>query len=246
MQGLRAHRTVLGCESLEGRDCPAIYVFGNTMAVIGTSGADTVDITDDGSGNVTATLNGTTQDATGITSVAVITLGGNDTINYTVTGDQTGQTAVVVNAGKGDDAVNLTAGNVTGQFAFLGFGGQGNATITATVGGVASGATAAVALSGGQGDDTIDATAAGTYAGALALGVWGGLGTDTITDTITADADSTGDVRTAVRGGVGDDTLTLNVTGDGAAGLNSLYAVVDGGPGADTATAIDNVTKRHI
>jgi hypothetical protein len=246
MQGFRAHRTVLGCESLEGRDCPAIYVFGSYMAVVGTPGADTVSIADDGSGHVTATLNGTTKTADGIHAVAVATFGGNDTIDYTLGGTQGGRSAVAVDAGAGDDAVTLTAGDVGGQFAFLGFGAQGNDTITASVGGVAPGAFAAVALSGGRGDDTINATATGTYDGAFVLGLLGGLGNDTITGNITADAGSTGDVRTAASGGVGDDALTLNVAGGGATGLNSLYAVMDGGPGTDTGTATDNVTKRHV
>src|SRR5262245_21604772 len=37
------HRCALRCEHLEGRDCPAIFVLGGYVAVLGTAGADTVD-----------------------------------------------------------------------------------------------------------------------------------------------------------------------------------------------------------
>src|SRR5262249_25541642 len=118
MQGHRAQRTVLECEPLEGRDCPAVITFGGTLLVLGTAGADTVDITDDGAGNLSVTLNGTTQTAKGIKAVAVLTGGGDDTVTYTLTGDQTGVRAIGVDTGTGNDTVTLNAGNIGGYFAF--------------------------------------------------------------------------------------------------------------------------------
>lgn len=246
MQGFRAQQPVLGCEPLERRDCPAILSLGGLVIVLGTSGADTVDITDDGAGNLSVTLNGTTRTIDDAAAVTVLTLGGNDTINYTLSGDQTGLSAVVVDAGAGDDAVTLTAGNIGGQFGFAAGGGAGADTLTATIGGVTVDATAIIALDGGGGIDTINADAVGEYDGEFALALSGGSGNDAVSGTIDVAAGSTGEVVAVVSGGIGDDDLTLNVTGDGLPELGNLIAVLDGGPGTDTATATDNVTQINI
>ena len=241
-----ARRAVLSCEHLEGRDCPAIFVFGGIMTIIGTSGADVVEVTDDGAGNVTATLNGTTRTASGIRAVAAATFGGDDSITYTLTGEQSGRRAVLVDAGSGNDTVTLEAGDVAGQFAFAAYGGGGDDTLSATVGGVAEDAVAAVALDGGWGDDDITGTAAGEIDGYLAVALSGGIGADAITGEIDVAADSTGTVAALVDGGPGDDDLTLNVTGDGLDGLARLIAIMNGGRGTDTGVATDNVTKISI
>jgi hypothetical protein len=246
MQGFRARRTVLECEPLEGRDCPAVITFGGSLLVLGTAGADKVDITDDGTGNLTVTVNGTTQTATNIKAVTVLTFGGNDTITYTLSGDETGVRVVAVDAGAGDDTVTLNAGNINGHFAFVANGGAGADTLSATIGGVAVNAAALVALAGGPGADTITANASGKYDGYFALALSGGSENDTITGTVNVAAGSTGQVVALQAGGFGDDNLTLNVTGDGLTGLKSLVAIQDGGPGTDTGVATDNVTKISI
>jgi hypothetical protein len=239
-------RAVLGCHQLEGRDCPAILVFGGVLAVFGTSGTDTVMITDDGAGNVTATLNGEERTATGIRAVTVLTFGGDDSVTYTLEGDQTGTRGVVIDAGGGNDSVALNAGAVTGQFGFAATGGSGTDELTATVGGVAEDAAAALALDGGIGNDTISATAAGEFDGYFAVGLSGGFGNDTITGEVDVAAGSTGTVVALENGGFGDDDLTLNITGDGLDELDNLIAVQNGGPGTDTGTATDNVTQISI
>jgi hypothetical protein len=216
------------------------------MVVFGTSGADTVDITDDGAGNITANLNGQERSATGIHAVTVLTFGGADDISYTLEGDQTGRRAVVIDAGGGNDTVTLDAGNFGGKFVFAATGGSGVDTLTANVGGVAEDAYAAIALDGGIGDDTISATAAGEYDGYFALALSGNFGNDTITGEVDVAAGSTGRVVAVQAGGFGNDNLTLNVTGDGLTELDELVAIQNGGPGTDTGTATDNVTQISI
>ncbi|MCI0702031.1 MAG: hypothetical protein L0241_13190 [Planctomycetia bacterium] len=243
MHGLARPRAALGCEHLEPRDCPAIFTLGGLLVVVGTGGADTVNITDDGAGNITASLNGDEETATGIQAVTVLTFGGNDTVNYTLDGDQTGRRAVLVDAGSGDDTVTLTAGNINGQFAFLANGSAGADTLSEVNCDVAAGAVLAIALGGGIGNDTITGTAAGEIDGYFALSLSGGAGNDTITGEVDVAGDSTGQVVAVVSGGFGDDNLTLNVTGDGLTELQTLIAVLSGGLGTDTATATDNVTQ---
>jgi hypothetical protein len=220
MQVLGERRTVLGCEHLEGRDCPAIIVIGSYMAVIGTAAADAVAITDDGAGTVTATLNGTTRTAAGIQTVAVLTFGGADSISYTLEGAQSGRRAVVVDAGAGNDTVSLEGGAVGGLFAF--------------------------AATGGAGSDTLSANVAGEIDGYLAVALDGGFGNDEVSGTIDVAAGSTGTVVAVVNGGFGDDDLTLNVTGDGLTGLEALVAVMSGGPGTDTGVSTPNVRRISI
>jgi hypothetical protein len=246
MGNVRNRWRSLGFELLEGRDCPAIFVFGGVMAVVGTSAADTVTITDDGDGTVTATLNGTTRTASDVRIVAVSTLGGDDTVGYTLTGTQSGRSAVAVSTGGGNDSVTLDAGDVGGRFSFAASGGAGSDTMTATVGGVAPGGRAAVVLDGGRGSDFIDLGATGVIDGTLATRLTGSFGADTIDGAIDVAAGSTGRVSATVAGGLEDDTLGLAVTGAGLDGLSSLHAVMDGGAGTDTGTATDNVNLVSI
>jgi hypothetical protein len=245
MHGL-SRRVALECDQLEGRDCPAVLVFGGIMAVFGTAGADTVAITDDGAGNLTVNLNGEERTASGIQAVTVLTFGGSDDISYTLEGDQTGRRGVLIDAGSGDDLVALEAGAIGGQFVFAARGSSGADTLTATVGGVAEGAVAAIGLDGGFGDDTVVASAAGEYDGDFGLALSGGFGNDTITAGVDVAPDSTGRVAAVALGGFGDDNLTLNVTGDGVEELAELIAVINGGPGTDTGESTDNVTQISI
>jgi hypothetical protein len=216
------------------------------MTILGTSGADVVEVTDDGAGNVTATLNGTTRTASGVRAVAALTFGGDDSITYTLSGEQSGRRAVVVDAGSGNDTVTLEAGDVAGQFAFAAYGGGGNDALSATLGGVAEGAAAAIALDGGWGDDAITGSAAGEIDGYLAVALSGGYGVDAIAGEIEVAADSTGTVAAPVNGGPGEDDLTLNVTGDELDGLARLIAIMNGGRGTDTGVATDNVRKISV
>ena len=246
MHGFSTRRAALGCEHLEARDCPAIYVWGGYLTIIGTSGADTVTIDDDGTGKVTAKLGDQSKDATGIKAVTVWTFGGDDSITYNRNGTETGFRAVAIDAGSGNDTVTLNGGDIGGFFSFGAYGGSGTDTLSATVGGVAKDAAAAIGLAGGLDDDKISATAKGEIDGYLAVGLSGGYGNDTITGEIAVADGSTGYVAAYVDGGYGDDTLTLNVTGDGLDELESLKAVMYGGPGTDTGVATDNVIKISI
>ena len=246
MLNTRNRRTGLRCERLENRDCPAVFFRGGILIVTGTSAADTVEITDEGDGTVTAVLNGESVTEENVRAVAVYTGAGDDTIDYTVTGDQTRRLRVAVYAGAGDDAVTLDAGDVTGRFAFAAFGASGDDTLAATVGGVAAGGVAAVTLNGGRGNDTVSADAAGEIDGYLAVTLTGSFGTDTVEGTIDAAAGSTGRVAALVSGGLGNDTLALNVTGDGAEDIRLLRAILHGGPGTDTGDATDNVRQISV
>src|SRR5262245_60915146 len=136
MRNNSSRRAKLGCELLEGRDCPAgqISVFAGVMIVTGDGGANAVAVTDDGAGTVTATIDGTTRAASGIRAVVVNTGGGDDTIAYTLTGKEQGLRVVTVNAGTGNDRVTLDARpGVSGLFTFAAAGGADADVLSARV-----------------------------------------------------------------------------------------------------------------
>src|SRR6476469_9105969 len=85
-------QTMLRCEGLEGRECPAVQVFnsGGVLAVIGDAADNTITVTDLGNGediSLQVDVEGQTvtipTSTTAISQVVVQGLGGNDTITYT-------------------------------------------------------------------------------------------------------------------------------------------------------------------
>src|SRR5215470_4151014 len=80
-------------EALESRDCPSAAVvtyIPHTLLILGDSGDNTVKISDNGAGTVTASVDlGTAVTKSGINYILVFTKGGNDTVNYNLTGTLT-------------------------------------------------------------------------------------------------------------------------------------------------------------
>ncbi len=89
----------------------AIDTVGHTLTISGDDSANTITISDDGNGDITAsetTANGTlSATATGISRILVDTRGGNDVINYTLTGNLTNAEKLAFDLGKGADQPNL-------------------------------------------------------------------------------------------------------------------------------------------
>jgi hypothetical protein len=238
-------------EALEGRWCPSaiITAIPHTLLVLGDSGANAVQITDQGNGTVTASV-----DAVGpvtrsdIYYILVLTGGGNDTVNYGLTGDLTSPRLLSVNLGAladtsantnsvaldfGGHAINSLLGVVV-----AGTAGQDTVT-TANFTGDIKGAVGIGVYAGG-GADTISVGYQGTLTGKLGLLLDGGAGADTVSAGVTLNSGSTGYLGVAVLGAGGDDKLTLQVF-DNSGGLADVFAVLDGGPGTDTCTVTSNV-----
>src|SRR5262245_32308544 len=87
----RAGKSSPKLEALEDRSCPSsISLNWHALTITGDDTANLVTVLDGGHGNVTASVrnaNGTTvtRSYTGITSIAINTAGGNDTVNYALT-----------------------------------------------------------------------------------------------------------------------------------------------------------------
>jgi len=239
-------------ESLEARQClsaaataplvaptASIVVSGHTLLIDTDAGADTVKISDDAKGDISAVLTtatgGTiTGGGSSITDVEVNGRG-NDAVNYQLTGLLTNSEALMFCLGKGNSQVSLDfsqgvsasklgisldgSGADTVQAKFgaientdLWFGShQGNGgSYFLTFGGNITGASHAVFDAAGQGANTFDAEA----------------------DNVNIDPNALLDIH--LRGGVGPDKLTVNYSGVVNGKLN---VEAEGGKGNDTIAA---------
>src|SRR3954466_16053812 len=88
MKMTRSLRFTPRVEQMEERRVPAasINVIGNSLVIIGDNSANAIDIQDNGAGSVSATIDGKSASGTDIRKIVVIGRGGNDTLNYTLTG----------------------------------------------------------------------------------------------------------------------------------------------------------------
>jgi hypothetical protein len=217
-------------EPLDTRVVPACNVGFAALTGVLTincgAAADTVNISDNGAGGIS----GDATDAAGaqvpfsfagVSTVNVATGKGNDTVNYTLTANNT--TPTTVNIGLGD--------------------GADKATVNANAVGLAINSALTIAVNGGKGNDVESAAVDVVLAGSLNLTLSGGDSNDTIDAEIMLEAGSTGNYTGLVNGSKGDDTLTHAVRG-GTAGI--LNATVDGSPNFDTAFRTANVAKENI
>ncbi len=150
-------------ESLEQRSMFAADLTGGVLKIVGTSGADTIVVSQSGS-NALVTFNSVNQmfPLANISSVLINGRAGSDTISFTLDKD------VTIHGGDDNDTIT-TGGLVGGRTAAI-YGGLGNDTIT-------SSDASRVTILGNEGDDTITATT--TRAGTIFIR--GGIGDDTIT-----------------------------------------------------------------
>jgi len=102
-------------EQLERRDCPAVDVsiFGSTMIIRGDAGDDFVTISDDGQGNVGATIinagGNDTDSASNIRTIVVYGNDGDDVVNYNLTAALAQRRNLYFYLGNGNDEAYLNA-----------------------------------------------------------------------------------------------------------------------------------------
>jgi hypothetical protein len=164
----KSRRFISRLVALDDRSLPsvsAVIVPGTTiLQITGDDTANTVQITDDASaGVITVTGDGVTQafDAAAVESIVVNTFGGDDVVEYDLTGALSTSRLVSVDLGKGDDTftANLSA-QISGSATNVGIsvsGGHGADTLTLNAQGttVSPEARLSVDFSGDPGHDTI-------------------------------------------------------------------------------------------
>ena len=232
----------LGCEGLEGRECPAVQVLNvaGTLTVIGDQAANNIAVVDNGT-DVSVTVDGNAvanSPFSGVTSVVIRGAAGNDTISYT-TSAASAIGSVTLQGGQGNDNITLSAGisrpraNIGRNHAVHILAGQGADTIDASFGSVASGDTVSLLVSGGTGVDNETIGAVAQMAGTLTIQANGDNGNDTISVSGNFSHGSTGSANLSASGGQGADNVSFTVAGeiDG-----SLTLQQNGNQGSDSIT----------
>jgi hypothetical protein len=139
----RTPRFLPRLEALESRWCPStagIVQNGSALLIQGDGANDTVTISDNGLGGITASITlatGTqTRSAAGIRSIRINAGSGNDTIGYALTGPLSQPESLTLNLGKGSSQVDLdySAGLDTAALAVHIAGKSGGSQLTTQFG----------------------------------------------------------------------------------------------------------------
>lgn len=244
MKNSRSQGVCLRLESLEDRCCPSsVSVIGHTMYILGDAGANTVSIQDNGRGTITASIDSHTRTANNINNIIVNTKGGNDTVNYTLSGQLQRSENLSLNLGDGNDTANLnfSAGQANANLRVNVLGGAGDDRVTATFGRFDH-SNLSFRSDLGSGNDACDVTMSGALVNRshVNFNVAGGLGNDTIAFHANAspvDVEALSSLYFRIWGGRGQDNVSLDYQGRVNGKLNML---IDGQQDVDTLTA--NVT----
>jgi len=230
----------LELEQLEDRCCPSTFtVNGSNLVIQGDNAANVVELTDDGQGNLTGTVDGEAVEGAGITNVVFHGRKGDDSFTYTLTGQRTTGQHLVLNLGDGDDTVTLDyAAGVAGPRLKIDLtAGKGNDTTTATFGELSSAVNLFFRANLGDGDDTLDTTLAGGVldTARARFKVQAHKGIDTVAfHATTGNVDAGALLDLDVHGGKGDDNVTVNTGGQ----MNGTFKLtVDASTDSDTVTA---------
>jgi hypothetical protein len=139
----RAGKT-LALEALEDRTCPSSVVLsGHTLSVTGTSGSDVITVRDGGHGNVNVSVRDSaghvvSRSVTGVNSIQINALGGNDKLDYALTSTLTGSETISVNLGSGNNTalMNFSPGVSAPSLKVNVVGGANDDTLQATFGAI--------------------------------------------------------------------------------------------------------------
>jgi hypothetical protein len=241
-------------EALECRWNPStVRMHGDTLVIVGTQGADTVEITDDGEGGLTVTYDNTARNGNGNGNGSGSRSNGSRGGNSSGSGsDSNGSNGGgnggggglttrtfddverVVFIGRGGDdnfSYELTGELTTDRELRLDLGaGDDTATLDFAAG--VNDAELEVDVRGAGGDDTVDATFGDVTDGDVSLRARLGAGTDELTADLTGDVTGDSDVELDADGGNGDDVLGFNLAG--AIDEDATVEVdADGGRGND-------------
>ncbi|MBI2826143.1 MAG: hypothetical protein HYX69_15800 [Planctomycetia bacterium] len=237
-------------EALEPRLCLSVTVTtvaingGNELKIVGDAAADTVNITDQGNGQVAVTDSGggALGSADNVKLIKVDMGDGQDVVNYTLAAPLTNSEAINIKLGSGaGDTANLDLSQgVNGANLYVGVQGtSGDDTIAASIGNVSAGAHVGVYFNGRDGNDNLSLTATGNIDAdsSLRTALFGAKGEDSINTSFTGQI--LGRLSVASDGGRDNDTLVTEITAD-AGSTGRLKAFSHGGPGTDNVTL--NVT----
>jgi hypothetical protein len=258
----RCGRSVLGVEQLEDRCVPACTVTPTGVApnvvltILGDNANNSIQISDDGNGNITVTCDGVASlPVAGVRDIVVNGRKGRDSVFYTLTADlAAAQTRnVTVDLGEGNDlflaqAINNADIMGTAALSFNIKGNLGNDHIRFSFTDdfdVNAAGILGILVNGNEGNDRIALVQLGAIDGNFNLALNGNAGRDRVGASLNLDSSSAGVVNAVVRGQADNDLLTLLLTtGEGVTA--TLTGKVSGGGGINTAVATDGVTVQGV
>lgn len=230
-------------EALENRlclDC-TIAADDGKLTITGDDAANTVSITHDGNGNVAVVCDGDAAvNFSGIKEIEIDTLGGNDSVNLTVTGELKKKLEVEMDLGDGDDTSSMLFGAIAAKLALEADLGAGNDTLSVNLDQqIKSKGQVRMEVTGGDGNDTWNLSANEVRTKAKLQAQFDGGNGDDVLQTFLGDPiDAKAHVQIQASGGAGNDALTVDATtfGTGAniAAGAKLQVQLDGGAGTDT------------
>jgi hypothetical protein len=106
----RSGRVTPRLETLEDRCCPSTVTFQSHLHLLtltGNSSSSTMVVRDDGHGDVRVTLDGRTRSFSRVQNIVINSRGGDDTIDYSLTGKLTESEQLTLHLGAGSDQVDL-------------------------------------------------------------------------------------------------------------------------------------------
>jgi hypothetical protein len=220
-------------ENLENRQMfavIAVYTAPDMVQFTSNAAADTIDITDDGMGTITATATSPAGVVTtfgpyaNIRNVIVDGGGGADTVNYEFTGDLLGKRRITVDLGTGADTFNLDA----------------SADID-----LPKKSRLDVSVRGGADNspDDLSANYQGEMDGGWRLNMTGGGGNDTLLADVLFDTDSKGKFSARLIGGTQADVIDLLVRKTTTADPILINANASGGAQFDVVTRTNLATN---
>ena len=230
-------------EDLEGRLVPTVTVTpggGSLSLVATTKQAHSIQIMDDGKGDVSVTADGMSSSFTGISSVSI--KGGNkaDSVFYMLTGPVTQGVSVTADLKGGTNSFvalvpqDIKAGGSVG-FTVKNSSGTGKDSVAVNVlGAVESGGSLAVIVNPSNGSgasESVNLLGGKKIAGFVMIDLEGTNKNDTESVMIGDDIDTTGLVMVIERGKPGNDTETISYSGQDK---GTLLTQADGGPDKDT------------
>jgi hypothetical protein len=232
----RAGKSFPTLEALEDRTCPSsISLNWHTLTITGDNTANLVNVLDGGHGNVTASVrdaNGrvTTRRVTGVTSIAINTGGGNDTVNYALTAPLTTSESLGINLGNGNNQANLnySRGVTAPHLTVRVLGGTGDDRLSATLGPVKN-TTVDFRTNLGAGNDQIFERLTGALTGYARVYFQNvdGTGYDGTNFQAVSNIASTASLQVDSLGGTNPDTFHVNYSGQ----LNGRLTIhTTGGP----------------
>ncbi|HMC66303.1 MAG TPA: hypothetical protein VKI65_15305, partial [Gemmataceae bacterium] len=208
-------RFVPRLEALEDRSCPSCTtnLVGNTLTVLGDQAANTIQLTDDGTGTIKITCDGGAEESfAGVTNIVLRSGASGDTVTYELTGDRSGELNLDIALQQGADQfnANLNASLLAGaklDITVNAGNGADTLNLTATNANVAAGAELGVTLNGNNAKDQTTFDFQGNIDGQLELRAEAGNGVDSIAADVAGDIAAGGKLVMFFGAGNGQDSI---------------------------------------